>query len=461
MQRILFSVLTFVLCSVASAATPSTKPNIIFIYADDWGWGDLGCHGNTWLKTPNLDTLASQGTDFLQFNVLNPVCSPSRAAALTGNYPARYSVHQHFASPSQNRTRGMTDWLDPKAPCLPRLLKEAGYRTAHFGKWHLTNADTEGAPKPEAYGYDEYAVFNGGSGWGKPADLHKTAANTAAFIKANKDKPFFINAWIHESHTPHIPTAESMEKWKHLDAQKQVYAAVITDGDNAVGQILDALKAEGLDQNTIVMFSSDNGPEQTAAKPEPQKFDPDAQVTGYGTYYSVGETTGMRGRKRSLYEGGVRVPFIVRWPGHTPAGTKNDTTVFTAVDLLPTLCAAAGVNLTSDVGTDGENLLAAFNGTPVVRTRPIFWQWLGTKSGPDNWPRLAVREGNWKVVLTDDTQRVELYDLGSDRSEGSNVAGNHPEIASRLTNLALSWKATLPETPNPECISKSKASTDK
>jgi N-acetylgalactosamine-6-sulfatase len=119
--------LPLTLCSNLLA---STKPNIIFIYADDWGWGDLGCHGSTWLKTPNLDKLASQGTDFQQFNVLNPVCSPSRTAVMTGHYPARYSVHQHFAAPAQNHERGMPDWLDPKAPTLPRFLKEGGYRTA-------------------------------------------------------------------------------------------------------------------------------------------------------------------------------------------------------------------------------------------------------------------------------------------------------------------------------------------
>jgi N-acetylgalactosamine-6-sulfatase len=347
----------------------------------------------------------------------------------------------------------MPDWLDPKAPSLPRLLKQAGYRTAHFGKWHLTNAQTEGAPKPEAYGYDEALVFNGGAGW-ESADLHATAVNTVAFIKANKTQPFFINAWIHESHTPHVPTPESMGKWKHLDPQKQVYAAVITDGDNAVGTILDALKTEGLEDNTIVMFSSDNGPEHTAAKDAPQKTDPDAQVTGYDTFYSVGNTGGFRGRKRSLFEGGVRVPFIVRWTRHTTSGAKNDATAFSAVDLLPTLCAAAGVTLPADYKGDGENLLAAFNGKAVPRTRPIFWQWLGMKSEPDYWPRLAVRDGDWKLVLTDDAQRVELHHLTQDRAEANDVSKDHPEIVTRLTKLALDWKATLPTAPNPECLSK-------
>jgi N-acetylgalactosamine-6-sulfatase len=435
------------------AADPAaaSKPNIVFIFADDWGWGDLSCHGHSWLKTPNLDRLASEGIDFQQFNVLNPVCSPSRTAVMTGIYPARFSVHQHFAAPAQNHERGMSDWLDPQAPTLPRFLKQSGYRTAHFGKWHLTNRNTAGAPIPEAYGYDEAAVFNGGAEW-PSADLHATAANTVAFIKANKAKPFFINVWIHESHTPHIPTPESMERWKLLDEQKQVYSAVITDGDNAVGLILDALKNEGVADNTIVMFSSDNGPERTAAKAKERKLDPDAHVTGHDTSYSIGETGGLRGRKRSLFEGGVRVPFIVRWPGHTPSGAKNTTTVFTAVDLLPTLCAAAGVTLPADYKGDGENLLAAFDGKGITRTRPIFWEWRGNKTEPDWWPGLAVREGDWKLALTEDAKRVELHQVLADRAEAQDVAKEYPDIVARLTKLALDWKATLPEKPDPACL---------
>ena len=175
--------------TAADTPPPIDKPNIVFIYADDWGWGDLSCHGHEWLKTPNIDRLASEGMDFQQFNVLNPVCSPSRTAVMTGKYPARFSVHQHFASPAGNRNRNMPDWLDPKPTMLPRLFQQAGYRTGHFGKWHLTNGGVEGAPKPEAYGIDDYAVFNGGAGW-PSADLHATAANTVAFIEENKDQPF-------------------------------------------------------------------------------------------------------------------------------------------------------------------------------------------------------------------------------------------------------------------------------
>ena len=440
----------------AVADEPRPQPNIVFIFADDWGWGDLSCHGHPWLETPNLDRLASEGIDFAQFNVLNPVCSPSRTALMTGLYPARFSIHQHFATPARNQARNMPDWLDPRAGSLPRLLGQAGYRTGHFGKWHLTNRETHGAPKPEAYGYDEAAVFNGGAEW-PSADLHATAPNAAAFIKAHKDKPFFINVWLHESHTPHVPTKASMEKWKHLDEQKQVYAAVITDGDDAVGVILDALKEAGVEDNTIVLFSSDNGPESTGTQKQKgfAAKDDHTGSQGYGTYYSVGDTGGLRGRKRSLFEGGVRVPFLVRWPGRAPAGMKNETTVVTAVDMLPTLCSAAGVALPEGYASDGENLLDALSGKAVSRTRPIFWEWRGATREPDWWPRLAVRDGDWKLALAKEPARAELYRLSDDRGETRDRTAEHPEIVARLSAMAAAWAKTLPESPDEACIDRS------
>jgi arylsulfatase A-like enzyme len=257
-----------------------------------------------------------------------------------------------------------------------------------------------------------------------------------------------VNVWIHESHTPHVPTPESMGMWKHLDERKQVYSAVITDGDTDVGRVLDALKETGVEQNTLVIFSSDNGPEWTG--PENRK----TTGAGYGEYYSIGQTGGLRGRKRSLFEGGIRVPFIVRWPGHAPAGVKNEKTVLAAVDLLPTLCAAAGVKLPGEYRGDGENLIDAFHGMGVSRTRPIFWEWRGTRTEPDWWPRLAVREGDWKLAMTYDAKRVELHQLIHDRAESKDIAKDHPDLVERLSKLALEWKSTLPEKPDPECVSK-------
>jgi N-acetylgalactosamine-6-sulfatase len=330
----------------------------------------------------------------------------------------------------------MPDWLDGNAPTIPRYLKAAGYRTGHFGKWHMG----EGRPTMADYGIDESAVY-GGPGPKVERGGDDIADRAVQFIEANKERSFYLNVWLHESHLNHTPSRESLELWKHLDERKQVYAAVITDGDRKVGMILDAIERCGLERNTIVVFSSDNGPENTGG-PD-QKGEPGA----WRSYYSLGETGGLRGRKRSLFEGGVRVPFIVRWPGHAPAGVKNDTTVFTAVDLLPTFCAAAGVTPPADARGDGENLLAAFNGQPILRTRPIYWRYRSTD--------LAVRDGDWKLVTTVDGQQTELHNLKSNRAEdvAKDQSKAHPEIITRLSKMVHDWYATLPTKPDPTCVS--------
>ena len=199
-----------------------------------------------------------------------------------------------------------------------------------------------------------------------------------------------------------------------------------------------------------MIFSSDNGPEWTHADQQHKKMG-----AGYGSWASIGQTGGLRGKKRSLYEGGVRVPFIVRWPGHTPAGVTDTTTVLTAVDLLPTLCAAAAVKLPADYQGDGENLLPALQGKAITRTRPIFWEWRGPKPEPDWWPRFAVRDGDWKLLMTEDAKRVELHNLKTDRAEEASrdLSKAYPEIVARLTKMTLDWKATLPTTVDPNCVS--------
>jgi N-acetylgalactosamine-6-sulfatase len=300
------------------------------------------------------------------------------------------------------------------------------------------------------YGIDESAVYHGPGPKIAPHDIGDRAAK---FIEANKSHPFFLNVWIHESHTKHDPKPESLAKWSHLDEQKQVYSAVITDGDDQVGKVLDALEKAGIAGNTLVVFSSDNGPESTGGENEM------GQPGRRGTYYSVGDTGGLRGRKRSLFEGGVRTPFIVRWPGHAKAGLKNDTTVFTAVDLLPTFCAAAGVTVPEEAQGDGENLLAAFNGEMVKRTRLIHWINKGKRAEPDWWPRLAVRDGDWKLVMTFGGERVALHNLSSDRAEaaGKDQSKKHPELVARLSKLAKDWHATLPTEADPNCLSKERS----
>ena len=198
MKKFPFLLLLFlgVLCSHADE-----RPNIIFIFADDWGWGDLGCHGHPYLKTPNIDRLAKEGTDFQRFSVASGVCSPSRTAVMTGHFPARYSIDGHFAWVPSNQKRNMPDWLNPKAPLLTRFLQEGGYATAHYGKWHLANDMIPDSPLPTAYGIDEYGAFNCA---GPQMFVHDDVKMAIPFIERSHElgKPFFINLWMHEPHTP-------------------------------------------------------------------------------------------------------------------------------------------------------------------------------------------------------------------------------------------------------------------
>lgn len=363
-------------------------------------------------------------------------------AALTGRYPSRYGVNSVFGA--VNPGPEQPDWLDVRAPTTARLLQEAGYRTAHFGKWHM--GKKEGCPHLMEYGFDEAAAYHGRSD-----KINKKAIGTRAaeFILENKENPFYLNVWIHESHTSHNPSAESLELWKdEKNEQRRIYGAVLSDGDKEVGKVLKALEDAGIAENTIVVFSSDNGPETTGdekKKGKPGKL---------GSFYSIGETGGFRGEKRSLYEGGVRVPFIVRWPEHTPIGMINKTSVVTAVDLLPTFCAAAGVTVPESALCDGENMLAAFKGDTIARTRPIYWFTNGKASNPDWWPRLAVREGDWKIVLDYDGSHVELHNLINDPFEkvANDLSADYPEITERLKGMALKWHAELPMEVDSTCL---------
>ncbi len=443
------------LCSAAETPAPSGKPpNIVFIYADDMGWGDIACHGTSWLKTPHLDRLAREGIDFHQFNVLSPVCSPSRVAAMTGQFPSRYCINHAIGSPETNRQQGLADWLDSQAPTLPRFLKTAGYRTAHVGKWHMGSGKLPGAPAMEAYGIDESVVYHGP---GPQLSKRQVADSAERFIESLRtNQPFFLNVWIPQTHLILQPSQASMDKFRGLDPRRQVYAATVYDADQTVGRVLEALRTAGVEENTIVIFSSDNGPAGVEWQPDarPPRPEDGSMQKGFGMYYSVGSTGGLRGRKAHLYEGGVRTPFLVRWPGKAPAGTINDTTVFTAVDLVPTLCAAAGTTLPAEYRGDGENLLPAWQGEPIRRTTPIFWHVRTGSKNPrsQQWASHAMRDGDWKLYVCDDLSRTELYDLATDRGETKDVSRKHPDIVNRMTAAIMAWKATLPEKPDPTWV---------
>lgn len=453
-RRVTLAGLLWTALTSAVAAVSSARPNIVFIFADDWGWGDLSSHGHPWLKTPHLDRLAREGTDFRQFTVASGVCSPSRAAVMTGQFPARHSIHGHFATVESHVQRGMPDWLNPKTVLLPRLLQQTGYATAHFGKWHLTNIMVPDAPLPLDYGYDVYGAFNCS---GPQMPVHADVERSIAFIEQSHraGQPFFLNLWVHEPHTPHYPKPEYLAQFAHLkDEAQQIYAAVIAHADARIGELLATLDRLDLTKNTLVIFSSDNGPENTG--PANRRLTEDESTgPGLGSFASVGSTGGHRGRKRSLLQGGIGVPFIARWPGKITAGAIDDVTPITAVDLLPTFCALAGARLPADYAPDGIDQTPALLGQPSPqRTKPIFWQWQTAARSGDNWPTLAVRDGEGKLLLGKEPGHVELFRFPQDRLEQTNLSQQEAAEVKRLQALLNAWTATLPNQPDPATFSR-------
>ncbi len=423
------------------------RPNVVFIFADDLGWGDLSCYGNPRVRTPNLDRLARQGTLFTQFYVAGSVCSPSRVGIMTGQYPARHRVFGHFARHKTNALRGMPDALDPDVVTLTDLLKRAGYTTAHFGKWHLGNIP------PKEYGVDVYRTEQFSSIPGvPPLDIwnprnrpHATRDILQAaleFIRRHQDGPFYVNVWLSDVHATLNPSPEQLERVKrfHPGGVKfygvaQIYYAALLEMDRQIGRFVEQLDQLPAGRRTLVIFSSDNGPE-------------DFQIRN-AAHSGVGSTGPLRGRKRSIYEGGIRVPFILRWPGHVPAGKVNDTTVVNGVDFLPTLCRLAGVEVPENLALDGEDMSDVWLGAVRKRRRACYWEWRYRVFGHP-WhhpPRLAIRQGDFKLLMNPDRSRVELYNVVRDPGERDNIASEHPELVEQLAEKLLRWNATLPRSP--------------
>ncbi|QDT08285.1 sulfatase [Planctomycetes bacterium K23_9] len=444
---------TFAAEQTEGAEQAAAKPNILFIFADDWGWGDLGCHGHPYLKTPNLDRLAKEGTDFMRFTVASGVCSPSRTAVMTGHFPARFNIDGHFATVRSNEKRGMPDWVDPKAPTIPRMLQSTGYATAHFGKWHLANNMIPDSPRPEAYGYDECGAFNCS---GTQMPVHEDAKRTIAFIEKNAaaKKPFFINLWMHEPHTPFHTLPEYRKRFPKMGDSENAYAAVLSHADDRIGEVLAALDRLQLTDNTLVIFSSDNGP-AGSGKPRPLKEMYDSATgAGFNTGACVGTTGGRNGRKKSILQGGIGVPFIARWPGQIKADAIDDVSWISAVDLLPTFCEIAGAAMPEGYRPDGKSQLATLRGTELtLRDKPLFWKGLPSPKGPV----YSVLDGQWRLLASTRFEVLELFDVNSDPLEKNNLASSHPDVADGLLKKLQAWHATLPEKPNSDWFSKYRA----
>jgi arylsulfatase A-like enzyme len=417
------------------------RPNIVFVLADDLGNGDLGCYGGSIVPTPQIDRLAKEGTRFTRYYAASPICSPSRCGLITGQFPARWKITSFLQTRAGNRECEQVDFLDPTAPSLPRVLQAAGYATAHIGKWHLGGGrDVVNPPKFAHYGYDlglgtyespEPAAPLGLTTvpWGpdNKRESQQVARHertrwmvdeTLAFLKKHDDQPCFVNLWLDDPHTPWVP--ENAAPGKDRDN----LAAVIVETDKQIGRLMDAVPA-----NTLLIFASDN----------------DALPTFKGA-----RNVGLRGSKLSLYEGGIRLPFIARWPGRVPAARVNDATVLHAVDMMPTIAALAGAKPPEGYTRDGEDLSAALVGKPATRTKPLFWEYgrndLSFKypAAPDRSANLAMREGKWKLLVNANGTGAELYDLLADPNETKNLAAENADIARRMTAAALAWRQSMP-----------------
>lgn len=461
---------TALLAAVAGLLAADRPPNVIFILTDDQGWGDSKFAGHPYVKTPNLDRLAKEGTWLRQFYVAATVCSPSRTAFMTSHYPARHLIHGHFSDHAANAARSMPDWLDPEVTTLPDLLKQAGYATAHFGKWHLGHGN--GAPPPEAYGIDVSKTQNSsgtplGDEGKEPYFRARSTAlmvdETIKFAKANKDKPFYVNLWTLVPHAALKPTPEQLAvyaelqpkaddpafgEWtrkyyanaKDLRSQMQVFCASLTDLDTQIGRLLDSLDELGLTNDTLIFLSSDNGPE-------------DYRV-GNAANAGVGSAGPLRARKRSMYEGGIRTFGLVRWPGKVPAGRVEEHAVVGGVDFLPTIAALAGVKVPANLAADGEDKSALWLGAAAApRRAPLYWEWISGVQGPQDGyqpPPLCVRDGDWKLFVDHAGKNAQLFDIPKDPGEQRDVAAQHPEVVQALTTKALAWAKTLPASPGRE-----------
>jgi arylsulfatase A-like enzyme len=434
-----------------TSTSTSQKPNVLVLLTDDQGYGDLSCMGATDFRTPHLDRLASHGVRFTNWYSNSPVCSPSRASLLTGRYPARAGVR---AILSGHRT---ATGLDRDVPTIAVALKALGYQTAFFGKWHLGLAE---GSRPQDHGFDESFGFMAGAidyyshiyyGWGAGAQtqIHdlwhngreiwnngiyftdQVADRTVEFLRssANRERPFLTYVAFNAPHWPMHAPRKYLDRFPRLSPDRRIMAAMLSAMDDAVGAILDELERQGLYEDTLIFFQSDNGPSREVRNWLDGRRDP---------YYG-GSAGLLKGHKFSLFEGGIRVPALMSWPARIPSRRVVDG-VGVAMDIFPTVLRAAG-------GDPGSYRLDGLDVLPMVADRApsphtdVFWEM-------EN--QTAIRRANWKLVLNGQLVEGEppqdpvfLSDLSTDASERNNVKQQYPQLTSELKAAAEAWRADI------------------
>lgn len=447
---------------------PDTR-NVVLILIDDLGWKDLGCYGSDYYQTPNIDRLAAEGMKFSDGYAACTVCSPTRAAILTGRYPARLLLTQWLPSGRWNRTKNKMiegryiSNLPLEELTIAESLREHGFTSAFMGKWHL---GTETYYYPEHQGFDinvagrDYGApghyfypFEGK--WripttgktlvkenplsGKPGDYlpDRLAEEAEIFIREHKDKPFFLMLSHYAVHTPLQAKKEIIRKYESVEESKKqgnpIYAAMVESIDDSVGRVTRTLKELNLDENTMVIFTSDNGGFARATNHAP-----------------------LRANKGSNYEGGIRVPFIIKWRGITNPGSTSKTPV-TSTDIYPTILECLELEMKPHQHIDGKSLVPLLNsGSGEAFNRDaIFWHYPHYNQHPQSFPAGVIRSGKWKLLENLESGSLELYDLHIDIGESSNLAGKFPEITNNLHEKLKAWRTAVgadPMKPNPEFI---------
>ncbi len=409
------------------------QPNIVLLFADDAGYADFGFQGSSVMKTPHLDALAENGMVFTQGYVTDATCGPSRAGLITGRYQQNFG-YQEINVPGfmSSSSKYLADdmGLPLEEVTIADRLKSKGYKTAVFGKWHLGNADRF---HPLNRGFDEFYGFRGGLRNyfpydGKPPHHdHKLERNmgvfeehegyltdvlgeeAANFIERNKDEPFFVFLSFNAVHTPMDATEEDLALYPDLEGKRQQVAAMTTALDRATGTVMSKLKELGLEENTIVVFTNDNGGP---------------------TDKNASNNFPLAGSKSNHLEGGIRVPYLISWPAMIEAGSKFDFPVST-MDFLPTFYAAAGGDVSTIENVDGVDILPFITGKNNERPhQTLFWK---------KDVRAAVRDGDWKLIRMPD-RPAELYNLKEDIAEQNNLAHKHPEIVEKLFKKIYEWE---------------------
>ena len=401
------------------AAKEKTQPNFVIFLTDDLGWGDLACYGHPVIKTPNLDRFAKQGTKFTQCYSACAVCSPSRSAILTGRTPYRNGVWRWI--PGGHRVH-----LRESEVTLAELLKEEGYATCHVGKWHLNGKfNSKDQPQPDDHGFDHWLATQNNA-----APSHKNPKNFVLngkelgelegysaplvveegirWLKKIRDpkKPFFLNVWTHEPHLPIESDPKFMDLYKEFDDEGiRQHHGNVTQIDHAFGNLMKALDEMGLAENTFVFFTSDNGPEGNGLKGRTR-----------------GSTGGLRERKRSSHEGGIRVPGIARWPGKVPANVENRTPIIGS-DLFSTILGVLDVPPPGDRTIDGTDFMPLFSGKKIDREIPLYWR----NHLARGQIRVALRDGDWKILGNEGLTDFQLFKIEEDWKEQNELSGKHPD----------------------------------